>query len=284
MQGADLFDITVHKSNKMIRGGSPWTVYGRRCANAIYHYVQKFNLLTRGEIEIPIREMRKLMGLEHTNRYGEIIRSALRELAQPIFIQGADPARQTNKDRIKWDTIYFIIKPHELTSEEDSRTSTIKFQLSDTARLLIADSRNSNFTQLAIHETLKFRTAYGHAIYEYLKSWENKVDRIYLDVERLQIMLSRNSQRYKYFSQFKPLILKAIEEIREKTDYKNLTISIDKRNKIFWIFYNNDSKDKAPKQYWNTKSETPETAAQIIERIRRMERMSNDDTIVTDAL
>jgi len=280
----DLFDLTVHKSNKLIRGGSPWSLNGRKAADAIYHYVQKYNLLEKGEIEIPIKMMREMMGLNRTNRYGEIIRASLRELAQPIFIQGADPARKINKSKIKWDTVYFILKPHEMITD-DARSSVIRFELSDTARLLISDSKNENFTQLILKDMTKFRTAYGHAIYQYILSWENKTNRIHLDLERLQIMLSRNSKRYKYFSSFKPLVEKAVKEIREKTKFKNLTVTIDKKNKIFWLFTNMISDAENSEQSVNEqKKKKPSDIVREIQERERMKKRMEDGSILVDAI
>ena len=237
-------NITLHKSNEMIRGMDKLSVHGKRLLNAIYYLIQNnVNSGNVGAIErttyIPLEfpYLRKMMGLTKTESYIKEIENAFMELQEPMQLNNFKNPR--DKKVYNWYSVSII---SEASWSLDNGKKTAYIALSPLVQWLMINTNDGNFTKLNLIPTInKLRTKYAMNLYEYLKSFTGYK---YIDVSQKHLMrllaLDENS-KYRYMSDLTILITRQIKEIVKKSDLTELKLHDDKslkKDKIFRFLIN----------------------------------------------
>jgi hypothetical protein len=260
-------ELTIHKRNEVIRGGNTYSLSAQKLGNAIYHHIQLNRVFAEERFRLPVKHVREIMGLEHNNNYVEAIKKAVHELSMPITLYNTD---QITGLRKKGRETLFQISQflHDPIVEKDGKEIYIEAQMSPIMRVLIAESNEGNFTQLVLNTHLKeVKSKHSYILYEYVKSYEdfnvigNKIE---LGVERLDRMFNmEHNRKYLYFSSFKPLLTRAVNDINKNTDMR-LELSADKGIKKYYIHRLKnkenaekkktelDNKEKKTSSYWDS--------------------------------
>jgi len=249
-------DITLHKSNQIIRGGDKLTVHGKRLLNAIYFIVQfnvnsgKKELMENLEylpLEFPY--LRKMMGLQKVESYIKEIENAFTELQQSIQLNNFKNPRDGKL--YNWYSISII---SEASWSIDNNKKIAYISLAPLVKWLMIHTNDGNFTKLDLIPTInKLRTKYSMKLYEYLKSFGNYR---YLDIPQSHLMrlfgIDEENKTYKDFSQLRRLLERQLKELIKKSDLKELKLDDSKqlkKDKIFRIYINPRARKKtAPKE------------------------------------
>ena len=242
-------NITLHKSNQIVRGGDKLSVHGKRLVNAIYYLIQinvnkgngKALEATYLPLEFPY--LRKMMGLENVESYIKEIESAFTELQQPIQLNNFKNPRDGKL--YNWYSISMI---SEASWSIDNNKKTAYISLAPLVKWLMIHTNEGNFTKLELIPTInKLRTKYAMKLYEYLKSFNYR----YLDIPQSHLMrlfgLAEDNKTYKDFSQLRRLLERQIKELIKKSDLKELKLDDSKqlkKDKIFRIYINPRAKKK----------------------------------------
>lgn len=231
-------ELSIHKRNEIIRGGNTYSLTAQKLGNAVYHHVQINKVFKNERFNIPMSILRETMGLENSNNYHITIRKALKELAEPIELYNIDRISGMGKigQETLWQVAQFLIEPKVVKVGKEQYINT---QMSPTLRLLIASSNEGNFTQLVLNTHLNnVKSKHSYILYEYLKSFENFNiigNRIEFAHDRLDKMFNlEHKKKYLYFSSFKALLERAIEDLNANTDM-SLRLSVDKSLKKYYI-------------------------------------------------
>ena len=252
-------EITLHKSNQMVRGGDKYSVHAKRLLNAIYYVIQhnvnnkKAQIISNLDyIKIDIPFLRKMMGLEKVESYIKEIENAFKELQEPIELNNFRDPR--NGVIYNWMSIV-IIPEAKYTLYPDKKV--VEFSLSPLAKWLMINTNNGNFTKLKLIPYLnKLRTRYSMKLYEYLKSFNNYR---YLEISQKHLMkifgFEPNHKTYKHYAKLRTLLQRQINEIAKKTDLKDLKMEDNPikikelaDNKLFKIYINPKAKKKSKEE------------------------------------
>ena len=250
-------NITINKRNEIIRGGNTYSLSAQKLGNAIYHHVQLNKVYKNERFKIPISSLREVMGLEKTNAYIEVIKRAVKELSEPIMLYNTDRITGMAKrgQETLWQVAQFLIEPRLI---KEGKEKYIEAQMSPTMRVLIASSNDGNFTQLVLNTHLNnLKSKHSYVLYEYIKSFQdfNVIgNRIELSFERLDKMFNlEGKKKYHYFSSFKPLLERCVNDLNERTDMF-LRLATDKKLKKYYI-YRLKNKEEASKKKRKVKEE-----------------------------
>jgi len=248
-------NITLHKSNNIIRGGDGLSVHAKRLINAIYYLIQtnvnqnKIEVINKATyIPLEFAYLRKMLGLEKTESYIKEIEGAFAELQMPIKLNNFKNPR----DGIlyKWYSISMI---SEASWKIDNNKKTAYIALAPLIKWLMIHTNDGNFTKLDLIPIInKLRTKYAMKLYEYLKSFANYK---YLDIPQSHLMrlfgIDEDNKTYKNFAQIRRLLERQIKELVAKSDLKELYLDEAKdlrKDKIFRININPKAKAKTAKQ------------------------------------
>ena len=239
MTAATKKDISIHKSNAMIRGGNRYTLNAQRLGNGIYNYIQKNNYYKKELFKIPIQDVREIMNLCNTNAYVEVVKKAVLELSTPFVLYNPKDLIPFHKggQEVLWQSVQFLT---DAAIVKEGKNIYIMGNLTDSMRLLIANANEGNFTPLLLNGELKnIKSKHSHALYEYVSSYETHPqykNRIEFKQKRLDKMFNlKESKKYKYFSSFLPVLERCIIDINDNTDMY-LKLAVDKKNKIYIIY------------------------------------------------
>lgn len=232
-------EISINKRNEMIRGGNTYSLSAQKLGNAIYHHVQLNRVFKDARFTIPVSSVREIMGLEKTNSYQNVIKSAVYELAQPITLYNLDQLsgmRKKGQENL-WQIAQFLIEPKII---KVGKEKYIEAQMSPTLRVLIASSNEGNFTQLVLNTHLnKLKSKHSYVLYEYIKSFQDfniLGGKIEFSQERLDKMFNMEfNETYLYFSSFKALLERCIKDLNKNTDM-SLRLAVDKPLKKYYIY------------------------------------------------
>ena len=248
-------NITLHKSNEIVRGGDKLSVHGKRLVNAIYYLIQ--TNVNNGNIRaienatyIPLEfpYLRKMLGLEKTESYIKEIESAFTELQQPIQLNNFKNPRDGKL--YKWYSISMI---SEASWSINNNKKIAYIALAPLIKWIMINTNEGNFTPLELIPTInKLRTKYAMKLYEYLKSFGNYR---YLDIPQSHLMrlfgIDEDNKTYKYYSDLKRLLERQIKELVKKSDLKELELDDTKelkKEKVFRIYINPKAAKKTAKQ------------------------------------
>jgi len=233
--------LTIHKANEIIRGVNDYSLYGKRCMNAIYYiYQYNFNrdikISKLDYLDIPFSFLRKMMGLEKVESYIAIIESSLKELEKTIELNHF--YHPIEKIEYQWYTDRFLNKAGWFTKNNKKYA---RVEISKLAKYLI--EKQSNFTKLDLsHYLNKLRTKYAMKLYEYLKSFGTFR---YLDISQQHMMklfgFEPEHKTYKHYAKLKTLLERQLKEIAKKTDLKQVKLIVSKtlsKEKTFRIIIN----------------------------------------------
>jgi hypothetical protein len=247
-------EITLHKSNEMIRGGDRLSVHAKRLLNSIYYLIQtNVNKGNTKAIEnatyIPLEfpYLRKMMGLEKVESYIKEIENAFAELQEPIQLNNFKNPR--DNQLYQWYSISII---SEASWRIDNNKKTAYIALAPLAKWLMINTNEGNFTKLDLIPIInKLRTKYAMKLYEYLKSFGGYK---YLDISQKHLMkllgFEPDHTTYKHYANLKQLIERQIKEIAQKTDLVDTKLITNKtlaKDKIFRIIINPKSKKSVDK-------------------------------------
>jgi len=224
--------ITLHKSNEMVRGADGLSVYGKRLVNAIYYLIQnnanqgKTELLQQMEyIPLEFPYLRKMLGLEKVESYIKEIEKAFTELHKPIQLNNF---RNPRDNRLyNWYSISII---SEASYKIDNNKKTAYVALAPLVKWLMIHTHDKelkgNFTRLELIPVInKLRTKYSMKLYEYLASFGAFR---YLDITQKHLMrlfgIDENSKTYKNYSDLKRLLERQLKEIKEKTNLMEVIV------------------------------------------------------------
>ncbi len=231
-------EVSINKRNEIIRGGNTYSLMAQKVGNAIYHHVQYNRVFENQRFKLPIAKIREIVGLEKSNNYMSSIKKSLVELAEPIELYNMDRNTGMAKkgQETLWQVAQFLIEPRIV---KIGKEQFLDAQMSPTMRLLIASSNEGNFTQLVLNTHLnKVTSKHSYVLYEYLKSFEgfnvvgNKVE---FSQDRLDKMFNlEHKKKYMYFSSFKALLERAVEDLNKNTDM-SLRLSTDKSLKKYYV-------------------------------------------------
>lgn len=232
-------DISIHKSNAMIRGGNTYTLNAQRLGNGIYNYVQKQRYFKKESFKIPIQDVREIMNLSNTNAYVEVVKKALTELSTPFVLYNPKdliPFHQGGQE-VLWKSVQFLT---DAAIVKENKNIYITGKLTDSLRMLIANANEGNFTPLLLNGELKnIKSKHSHVLYEYISSYESHPQyksRIELKQKRLDMMFNlKASKKYKYFSSFLPVLERCVIDINDNTDMY-LKLAVDKKAKTYIIY------------------------------------------------
>ncbi len=249
-------EFTINKRNEIIRGANTYSLVAQKLGNAVYHHVQKNRVYKNERFTLPMSVVREVMGLENSNDYSGLIKKALTELATPIELYNIDriPGMAKKGQETLWQVAQFLIEPKMIKIGKELH---IEAQMSPTLRVLIASSNEGNFTQLVLNTHLsKVKSKHSYILYEYLKSFQNfnlVGNRIELSFERLDKMFNmEHNKKYLYFSSFKALLTRCVEDLNKNTDMF-LELGVDKKLKKYYV-YRIKNKEEAHKKKQKEKS------------------------------
>jgi len=232
-------NLTIHKRNEIVRGADDYSLFAKRAMNIIYYLIQKNNLYSYEKITVPFSNFRSLMNLDKEQNYVSIIKEAFLELKKTIELHNFNHPDGTH---YKWYATSFL-NGVGFTKKEDNRWY-VTIEPNKTIKLIMQLQGNFTKLDLLIYQN-KMRTKYGMKFYEFLKSFEN-YRYITLSSDFIRKLLKlENSKTYKHFADLKRLINRQINEIKEKTDLKELELEITKE-KEFKFIINPKSKQQKP--------------------------------------
>ena len=217
--------LLIHKANEIVRGGDTYSVDTKRALNSIIYLIQhnynngNVNVYKSRYIIIPFTALRKMMNLENDANYVERIKKALLELMETIELNNW--TNPLDGQIYKWFATRYL---NEAYFVKENREWVAKLEISKTVKDLII--RQSNFTKLDIlNYANKMRTKYAMKLYEYLVSFKNFR---YIDITQQHLMklfgLEENHTTYKHYAKLFDLLKRQIEEIKKKTDLKELRL------------------------------------------------------------
>jgi len=230
-------DITIHKRNEIIRGANTYSLLAQRVGNAVYHHVQLNKVYKDEEFSMKINVIRSITGLDNNHNYIKVIEKAIMELAQPIQLYNLDRITGHRKrGHSMWQAVQFL---HDPEIYKEGKDLFLRAKMSSLMRVLIASNEQGNFTPLVLNQHLnKVKSKHSYILYEYMKSFEdfNIVgNKIPLDFERLDHMFNlKYNKKYKYFSSFKQLLERCIEDLNDNTDMC-VELSVNKSEKKYYI-------------------------------------------------
>ena len=232
-------DISIHKSNAMIRGGNRYTLNAQRLGNGIYNYIQKHNYYKKELFKIPIQDVKEIMNLCNTNAYVEVVKKAIIELSTPFVLYNPKDLIPFHKggQEVLWQSVQFLT---DAAIVKEDKNIYITGKLTDSLRLLIANTNEGNFTPLLLNGELKnIKSKHSHVLYEYISSYKTHPqykNRIEFKQKRLDMMFNlANSKKYKYFSSFLPVLERCVEDINENTSMY-IKLGVDKKQKKYIIY------------------------------------------------
>ena len=242
--------LSIHKANEVIRGVDDYSLFGKRCMNAIYYlyqynYNKNKNIANMQTIDIEFSFLRKMMNLEKNESYITIIENALKELEKTIELNHF--WHPIEKIEYQWYTDRFLNRAGWII---DNNRKYARIEISQLAKYLMA--KQTNFTKIEIiHNVNKLRTKYGMKIYEYLKTFAGYK---YIDIPQEYLMkllgFKKNHTTYKHYANLKQLVERQIKEITKKTDLVDIELITNKalaKDKTFRIIINPKSKENVEK-------------------------------------
>ena len=173
----------------------------------------KYNTLNTYDTILTIPEMRKILGLQGTGRYIELIEIAIEQLKKEVIIYN-----YRDKDGEFWENykVRFINFSGE-KRERKTGEKTYTLGISEHMYKIIRETKlNKNFTQLNLDIHTKL-TSKGIEIYEWLKSYQNMKGG-YCAPLNLTIINDIFFTDYEYISKARTLLMNNIAKINEKTD------------------------------------------------------------------
>jgi L-rhamnose mutarotase len=242
--------VTIHKANEIIRGVDDYSLFAKRCMNAIfyiyqYNYNKNKSIQNMQTIDIEFSFLKKMMNLEKNESYITIIENALKELEKTIELNHF--YHPLEKIRYVWYTDRFLNRAGYVI---ENNRKYARIEISQLAKYLM--TKQSNFTKIdIIHNVNKLRTKYAMKLYEYLKSFSRYR---YLDISQKHLMklfaIDEDNKTYKHYANLKQLLERQINEIAKKTDLTDVKLVESKdlaKKKIFRIIINQKSKKSVDK-------------------------------------
>jgi len=242
---------TINKANEIIRGVDDYSLFGKRCLNAIY-YIYQFNYNRNKDIEqmeyldIEFSYFRKTMNLEKVESYITIIQNALKELEKTIELNHFK--NPVDKKEYVWYTDRLI---NRAGWYYNNNKKIARIELSRLAKYLM--QKQTNFTKIELIEQVnKLRTKYGMKLYEYLSSFREYK---YLNISQKHLMrllgFNMEHKTYKHYAKLKTLIERQLKEIANKTDLTEVKLISNKelsKLKQYKILINPKAKKREAKE------------------------------------
>jgi len=255
---------TINKANEIIRGVDDYSLFGKRCLNALY-YIYQFNYNRNKEIEkleyidIDFSFFRKTMNLEKVESYITIIQDALKELEKTIELNHFK--NPLDRKEYVWYTDRLI---NRAGWYYQGNKKIARIELSRLAKYLM--QKQTNFTKIELIEQVnKLRTKYGMKLYEYLSSFR---EYRYLDISQRHLMrllgFEATHKTYKHYAKLKILLERQLKEIANKTDLTEVKLISNKelsKAKKYKILIN-------PKANKNEAKNTQKILEQMTSQIR----------------
>ena len=226
---------TLHKDNRTIRV-KKLHKQGRE-AKLLYNYLYreaqlkienqqsneqgiKYIYVNAYDTTLTIPQMRKVLGLENTNAYIQIIEEAIEQLKQEYEI-----INYVDSEGVLWKSqkmrfINFDGKKQKNQRGEISYTLGISHHMYH----IIKETHNHPFTELNF-DILKKLNSNGISLYEWLKSYQN-MNNGYCPPVNLEILNELFFCNYKYLSKVKTVLLSNMKSINKHTD---INVEIVKR-------------------------------------------------------
>lgn len=176
---------------------------------------EKYNSIDKYDTTLTVLQMRKLLGLEKTNKYPLLIDTAINQLKKEIEI-----INYVDSNGDLWETQKMAFISYSGKKREKG-TGEISYKLgidNHMYHIIKESNSNKNFTQLNIDIQRKL-TSNGISLYEWLKSYQNMTGG-YCPPLTLDILNEMFFANYKHLSKIKNILFKNIENINEKTDLK----------------------------------------------------------------
>jgi len=222
-------NLTIHKNNFFIKGKiREYSLNTLKCLNAIYYYVQinKNDLPKDNIFNIQISELRRMMNLENTSEYANIINDSLLQLQEPFT-----RFDYTDKDGVEWEKKNINIIRESGIKKGYAHSYDIEIH-PDFIEIMKV---KGDWTELTFKNVQSFRSKNSMKLYEYLSSlktlpFERKP---HLTLDDLNAMFH---SKHKYTSKMLELIKRCIKDM-EGTDLSDVKCVVDKYNKTFRFKY-----------------------------------------------
>lgn len=226
--------IEIHKRNELVRGSmGEVSIYASKLLNAIYYLVQKQELFEEGWQNTSFKELRDLMRLENTNRYVDVIKEALTELAKPIPL-----SNYTDTKGKKWDfKLMKFLDDAQVNKETEWK---VEFKIyPEMLNIMKIQQENGNFTKLDFYRLINnFKSKYTMKFYEYVVSFRS-LKMISLNLETLQKIFNSN----KSFSELMRIVDRCEKEIKEHDPFMETIQKVkDKKNKVLIYYFDQTQK------------------------------------------
>ena len=174
--------------------------------------------------EFSVKSLLQDFGLTETN-YTQL-KIATKGLIRPVVVKG---------EGIEEDQIPFFAKVSYTAK------GIVKFWMSSELKPLILDLER-NYTKYYFSNIARLKSAYAIRIYELLKQYEFKGERV-LSIDEIKGFLKIEDDKYKQYGHFKSkVILVAQKELKSKTDIYFEVEEIKDKKKVFnirFIIFNN---------------------------------------------
>lgn len=219
-----LKDELIVVDNKIIEASISLTTLEYRlilcCLSQIKKNDTEFN-----EINISIKQFKKIMNIKGENYYNVIKKHCKKLAFKGITIVGPDTLKGPKG---MWATWFSYIRAND-------GNIYIKFNELLKNSLL---NLSKNFTKYYLKNIISLNSFYAMRIYELLKQYE-KIGSREIDVSSLRYMLGIDDNKYTDFYDIKRKILEpSVREINNKTDIRIFTEAIKEGRKIARIKFN----------------------------------------------
>ena len=180
--------------------------------------------------EFSVKSLLQDFGLTETN-YTQL-KIATKGLIRPVVVKG---------EGIEEDQIPFFSRVNYTAK------GIVKFWMSSELKPLILDLEK-NYTKYYFSNIARLKSAYAIRIYELLKQYEFKGERV-LSINEIKGFLKIEDDKYKQYGHFKSkVILVAQKELKSKTDIYFEVEEIKDKKKVFnirFVIFNNTENKKA---------------------------------------
>ena len=217
-------EVTIHKSNQIIRGGDKLSLIAKRALNVIYYSVQrnvnegKTNIIQNLDyLPIQFPFLRQMLGLNRVESYITEIEKALKEL-QTTTLTLNNFTNPKDGQFYNWYSMSFL---SDVSWMVDKQTGIKKayVALPPLIKHLMINTNNGNFTSIDLIPTInKLRTRYSVKLFEFFQSFKKFR---YIDLPQdylIKILGLEEKKDYKYYSHLFRLLERQIKEIAKKTD------------------------------------------------------------------
>lgn len=214
-----------------IKKNKDLSIYAKRCLNAIIYLFQvhikiydKEIILNNKYTEVSVPYLKKMIGIKDIYNITKI-ESILMEL-QCLLIKQYNYVDKKNNKNILISSFNFITSIHFVADSENKIIIKIEFP-NIVKEMFIVNNLNLFLDIDYIPILNKLKLKYSKKLYVFFKSLNN-VKSITLTYYQISKILGvENLTTYKATSDMRRLLNRQLEELREKTEFKNISLKIN---------------------------------------------------------